>query len=382
VYYVSRIFAVAALFVIAISSVYSIRLAMADAAFRKHTPEGVARALQISPNNVSYLLLRALQLDYDGADSTALLERAAQAAPLSSAPRIRLGLAAEARGDFSEAEKWLLDAARVDRQFEARWTLANFYFRSQRQSEFWEWMRAALEVSYGDRRLAYELCWRMTQDPDEILTRGIPGQHDVLATYLAFVLDQHREAAGAAALKLAALHNPAYASLLEVSSDLLLDSGKIADALEIWKQLGHQRPGLITNGDFMTEPSGHGFDWRPAHPPGVADLQIPRAHRIVLSGKEPESCELLRQFVVLEKGKSYSLTWEARTRDFGARTGIKWSAGSSNGVVERAEDWRAGGLEFKAEAPVTPIKLEYQRPMGQARAEGWIEIRKISLVEK
>ncbi len=378
----SRIFAVAALFVIVISAVYSIRLAMADAAFRKHTPEGVERALQISPNNVSYLLLRALQLEYDGADSTALLERAARAAPLSSAPRIRLGLAAEARGDVSDAEKWLLDAARVDRQFEPRWTLANFYFREERPSEFWKWMRAALEVSYGDRRLAFELCWRMTQNPDEILTRGIPAQHDVLATYLAFVQDQHREAAGAAALKLAALHNPVDASLLEASCDLLLDSGKVSEALEIWKQLGHLKAGLITNGGFMTEPSGHGFDWRPAHPPGVTDLQIPGAHRIVLSGKEPESCELLRQIVVLEKGKLYSLTWEARTKDFGAPTGIQWSAGSANGVIERAEDWRAGGLAFKAEAPATPIKLEYQRPMGQARAEGRIEIRKVSLVEK
>ena len=74
---------------------------MADAAFRKHTPEGVARALEILPDHGSYLLLRALQLDYDGVDSTALLERAARVNPLSSAPRIRLGLAAETRGDFS-----------------------------------------------------------------------------------------------------------------------------------------------------------------------------------------------------------------------------------------------------------------------------------------
>ena len=102
----------------------------------------------------------------------------------------------------------------------------------------------------------------------------------------------------------------------------------------------------------------------------------------MLSGKEPESCELLRQFVVLEKGKSYSLTWEARTGNLKAPTGIKWSASSSNGVLERADDWRAGRIEFNADAPVMPIKLEYQRPMGQARAEGWIEIRKLSLLEK
>ena len=71
----------------------------------------------------------------------------------------------------------------------------------------------------------------------------------------------------------------------------------------MWKQLGHRQTALITNGDFATEPSGHGFDWRLAHPPGVTDIALPGAHRIVFSGKQPESCELLRQFVVLEPGQ-------------------------------------------------------------------------------
>ena len=39
------------------------------------------------------------------------------------------GLAAETRGDAALAEKWLQEAATVDRQYEPRWTLANFYFR-------------------------------------------------------------------------------------------------------------------------------------------------------------------------------------------------------------------------------------------------------------
>ena len=56
------------------------------------------------------------------------------------------------------AERWLLDAARVDRQYEPRWTLANFYFRQQKMDDFWKWMRAALEVSYGDRVAAFDLC--------------------------------------------------------------------------------------------------------------------------------------------------------------------------------------------------------------------------------
>src|SRR5579863_4966918 len=222
VYYARRIFAVAALVVVAVAAVYSIRLALADAAYRKRTRQSVARALKILPDNAGYLLFRAQQMDYDGENSTALLERAARVNPLSSAPRIRLGLAAEARGDFSGAEKWLLDAARVDRQFEPRWTLANFYFRRERPTEFWKWMRAALQVSYGDRRLAFDLCWRMTQNPEQVLTQAIPDRHEVLAAYLYYVMDLHHEAVAAAALKLAQVQDGSDGPELDLACDLLI----------------------------------------------------------------------------------------------------------------------------------------------------------------
>jgi tetratricopeptide (TPR) repeat protein len=382
VYYARRIFAVAALLVLAVAAVYSIRLALADAAFRRQTPQSVARALEILPDRANYLLFRAQQMDYDGENSTALLERAARVSPLSSAPRLRLGLAAEVRGDFSGAEGWLLDAARVDRQFEPRWTLANFYFRRQRSAEFWKWIRAALDVSYGDRRLAFDLCWRMSQNAEEVLTQAIPEQHDVLVAYLYYVIDQQREAVGAAALKLADLRDRSDVAELESACDLLIDDRKFAEARELWRQIGHRQTGLIYNGDFATEPSGHGFDWRPSPAEGVADVALQGSYRIQLSGKQPESSELLRQFVALQPGKMYSLRWEGRTQGFGSPTGIEWSAGATRSALEPAQDWRAGTMDFKAEAALPPITLAYHRPTGQARAEGSVEIRAVSLVEK
>jgi tetratricopeptide (TPR) repeat protein len=382
VYYVNRIFAVAALFVFAIAAVYSIRLALADAAFRKQTPQAVARALEILPERAAYLLFRAQQMDYDGENSTALLERAARLNPLSSAPRIRLGLGAEARGDFSGAEKWLLDAARVDRQFEPRWTLANFYFRRERPGEFWKWMRAALEVSYGDRRLAFDLCWRMSQNAEEVLAQAIPDRHEVLASYLYYVMDQRREAAGAVALRLVQLHDRSDFPQLETACDLLIDDGKIAESRELWRQMGHAQTELIGNGDFAAEPSGHGFDWRPSLTEGVTDVALPGSYRILFSGRQLESTELLRHFVALQPGKVYSLHWEARTQGFGSPSGIEWTAGVIRAALEPAQDWRVGGIDFKAEAALLPITLAYHRPTGQARAEGSIEIRNVSLIQK
>lgn len=372
-YYVNRIFAVVALLALTIASIYSVRLAVADGAFRKQTPEAVGRAMAMLPDRAGYVLLRALQLDYDGADSTALLERAARLNPVSSAPRIRLGLAAEVSGDEQGAEKWLLDAARVDHQFEPRWTLANFYFRRDQTDDFWKWIRAALEVSYGDRRLAFDLCWRVTQEANEVLARAIPDEHDVLSTYLAYLLEQHHEAAGSVALKLAGMRNPSDVPQLEAVCDRLLEAGNVGDARELWKRLGHAQTGLLGNGDFASEPRGHGFDWRLAPAPGVTGIPLPGGYRILLSGKQPESCELLRQFVAVEPGKRYSLRWEMQAHGFPSPSGLTWTAGAAQ--LERAD-----GSEFVAANAVIPITLRYQRPAGQARAEGTLEIRSVSLV--
>ena len=280
------------------------------------------------------------------------------------------------------AEKWLLDAARVDRQFEPRWTLANFYFRREQRGEFWKWMRAALEVSYGVRSLAFDLCWRVSQNAEEVLTQAIPERHEVLAAYLYYVMDRRHEAVSAAALKLAQLHDHSDAPELENACDLLIDDGKFIEARDLWRKIGHTQPGLIGNGDFATEPSGHGFDWRPSRAEGVTYVPLPGLFRITFSGRQPESSELLRQFVVLQPGKMYSLRWEIRTQGFTLPSGIEWAAGVAHEALESAHEWGAGSMDFTAEAALLPLTLAYRRPTGQARAEGSVEIRAVSLVEK
>ena len=381
-YYVSRFLGCLALLGLSLAAFFSVRLAQASAEFGRRSPESVARALEILPYNTDYLSLRALQLEYDGEDSASLLERAVVVAPLSSAPRIRLGLAAETRGDFPAAERWLLEAARVDRQFEPRWTLANFYFRQARADEFWKWMRAALEVSYGDRARAFDLCWRLSQDAQEIFEQAIPIQSDVLGAYLVYLLDQHRNAAGPVAVRLAALQDPAYAALLEAACDALLDAGNATDAREVWRLLGRPAPGGIINGDFARPPVNHGFDWRLLESAGVTHVHLdPSGQRILLSGKQPESCDLLRQIIAVENGKQYELRWEARTHGIALPSGIEWSVAGRHAPVASAEEWQKGVFSFTAPAALVPITLGYRRPTGQPRAEGFIEIHAVSLQE-
>ena len=186
----------------------------------------------------------------------AALEEIARLNPRASAPRIRLGLAAELRGDSNQAERWLQEAYSVDRQFETRWTLANFYFRQDRRDDFWTWMRSALEMSYGDRAAAFDLCWQASANSKdaaaEILDRAIPDRREVVASYLAYTLNHHKQAAIAgAALRLAKMRSPDDLPLLYSATDVVLDP-------DLWQALGNPRPaGIITRTSKSRE-------WAPA----------------------------------------------------------------------------------------------------------------------
>jgi tetratricopeptide (TPR) repeat protein len=379
--YVARIAGIGALAALGIAVWFSTVLARADAYFREATPRSVERAVEIAPRNTEYLALRALQLDYDGADSTALAEKIAALNPYSSAPRIKLGLAAEVRGDSASAEKWLLDAAEVDHQFEPRWTLANFYFRAEKRNEFWTSIRSALEVSYGDRTPAFDLCWRVSADAAEIFKRGIPDRHEVTAAYLIFLARTNRVAAmPPVATKLAAYRDESDLPLLYGASDQLLFAHDAA-ALEIWKLAGQAAPAGIFNGDFSSVPLNHGFDWRPVESFGVThvNLSAPSGHRIAFNGQQPESCPLLQQMLSLSAGRPYVIRWESRTAGIKSPSSLEWRIAGQHAAVPPNDDWTPGELPVTPREPFNLLQLVYQRPVGEPRAEGNVELRHVRI---
>ena len=384
-YYAYRALNVLSVLALLAAAWWSIRLARADAAFRARTPADVARAIELAPEDGEYLATLALQAEYTAQDPTQLLEEVARLNPRSSAPRIRLALAAEIRGDNNLAERWLQDAYSVDHQFETRWTLANFYFRQGRLDEFWTWMRSALEMSYGDRVPAFDLCWQVTDDGQTILDRGIPDRHDVAASYLAYLLSRHKQGAIAgAANKLLRMRTTADSALLYAATDQLLNAGQSREAADTWQALGNPRPAGITHPDFA-EPRaatsfGHGFDWRFAEISGVTHqmLDIPAAHRLRFSGQQPESCELLRQVVGgLRSGAMYTLHWAARTQGLASPTGITWRIARSTAEIAASEDWTSGTMTFTADSDHVLLVLAYGRPSGHVRAEGSLDLRQV-----
>jgi hypothetical protein len=386
-YYAKRSVGLFAITALAAASALAVRQALADWWARMGTPEGIARAMKLDPRNASYLAIAASITEAQDGDAGVLWEQAAVQAPLASAPKIRLGLEAEVRGHEAAAEKWLLEAARVDRQFEPAWTLANFYFRAGRTAEFWKWARAALAVSYGDRRPLFELCRRASSDPLEILRRAIPDRAEVAEAYLHYLLDRGATsgvpaAAHKLAIELAAGTDPRFRPVLLRACDALVEANRFAGAAAVWEALGEPRPFGVTHPDFEAPRTGQGFDWRWTRPAGVAYMALddPPGLRLVLNGRQPEAAVLLRQAVGgFQPGTRYRLSWLARTNQIREPTGLSWQIAGQAGAVTASPGWREGELTFRPSADLSWLEFVHQRPSGETRAEGTVELRRLHI---
>ncbi len=245
--------------------------------------QAIETALALAPSDArNYAALASL----GGADRNRALELAVRASPCDSRAWIALGLDAELRGDRAGAERCLLRAARVDKTYIPRWSLAGFYFRSNDREKFWPWLREAVRMSHGDPRPLAELASNLGEDAPEALA-ALSGSPTVLESYISLLLDNQRAgAAETAAGRLVEVGGKSAAGAALAYCDRLLEAGRPEAALRLWNRLAAsrsiwarpldpERGPHLTNGDFAHEPLSRGFDWRLPPAAGVETVRQP-----------------------------------------------------------------------------------------------------------
>src|SRR5580658_1806575 len=155
---------------LACSAVLAARLAYAELRFRRATPATVMRAAELdrfAPPAGYFERLADLDREHAGR----WLDAALQANPRLSSAWVAQGLAAEEAGEMDQAERDLLEAARVDRRYLPAWTLANFYFRRQSAAQFWTWARRAAALTYDDFRPLLALARAVEPHPRALIEK-------------------------------------------------------------------------------------------------------------------------------------------------------------------------------------------------------------------
>src|SRR5579863_9014482 len=158
--------------------------ARADLLFRQNTEQSVQAAIRLEPDAWQYDMRLSL---LDDAHADQLLETARTLDAYNSEADIELGLRREAAGDYPAAERLFMDAYEIDDTYLPRWSLANFYLRRGNLLEFWVWARSAAQMPSDDTGPLFELCWRVSPDPDEITQRILNDNPKLIRQYLDFL---------------------------------------------------------------------------------------------------------------------------------------------------------------------------------------------------
>jgi hypothetical protein len=390
-----------------VASWWSVRLAYADHLYSEATLSSVCRAVELAPDKAPYhSRLAELLYDKDRERSTAELSIALRLNPRDAKTWIELGLREEFRNDYAEAERCFLEAARVDKRFLPRWTLAGFCFRRNKVGPFWRWAGEAAAMSFGDPAPLFRLCLLMTPDAPGIVRSLDLTKPRMIAGFLGFLLSENRnEDLAPVGERLAAFDRPEDGAILLSTCDRLLATNRFEEGLKIWNRMCERKllpyPPIaagsnpaLTNPDWGAPPLSRGFDWRVAQLEGVSlsRQEKPPALRVDFSGRQPESCEVVSQLIPVLGSTSYEIRSRYRTSGIGPKPGVAWKAVDSESGQNLAESVESLSREEDSTAAIrfhtlrgsraVRLSLAYQRAIGTTRIEGTIWLGKMELVRR
>jgi hypothetical protein len=391
------------LLLLAVLAGYSVLLAMADAAFRQNTLNSAETAVHLVPSNASYHALLAEVLEESGANPDAELRMATVLSPHESRYWIRRAFRAEVEQKYDESERFLMEAHRVDRGFDPRWALMNYYFRRGRLPEFWKSARETLEMSYGDLNPIFRLCLSANTDPS-FTARILPPRRAILLSFFSYLV-QHKqmESVSAIAAELAATAETEDVPLLldycnrqmghDNQSSLTVWNSLCRRHLLGFTELAPDHGNIVTNTDLVAASLQQGFDWRYGKTPEIKAKPIDTGKGISfeVSGFQPDSVAILEQEIPLTAGKQYLINYEYRLIGERPDSGLEWTVrpssadatGSDSPVVISpvlsGADWNTGQLRFSAgQLDAARLILQYRRLPGTVRWKGTVQIRRVT----
>ena len=364
----------------------SIQLIRVDHLVRQDTADALRSAIHLAPDD-SAALVRLAQLDDSQAQQ--LLEQALHLNPYNAQAEIELGLRYEANGDTTRAEKAFLQAFSVDHTYVTRWSLANFYLRQGNMPAFWMWARKAAEMPADNMGALFQLCWRVSPDPDKIAAALLNGRPSVIRQYLIFLIgkEQFHATISVASHLIREGDSSTNRSLLLLLVNKLLAANDVDGATAVWNDL-LQNNWIIAdttvpnNASFAREPLPVGFDWSMPSYPGLQSWPGPSGLKVELAGSEPERCTIAEQTIALAPG-NYILEYAFRTADIAPGTGIHWQIidPQTNKVLAQSDDLSSNALRQSSfaftvgsDTPLLRLRLAYKRALGTTRISGTLDV--------
>lgn len=375
---------------LALASYWAVRLAWADRLSVSPRLDDRLRAVRLAPLDATLYSRLAEKLEDEGGDPLPSLQAAVRLDPENPEWRMRLAQRAELAGDLPLAERSLLEAAQLSRQYQPKFLLAGYYLRRGNADLCKRWSQAALAIAPGDVTPVLNLLSNLW-DAQAIASLGLAEPRPIARRILAFLASRGQtvESQGLARRLAETSTDEDLPALLDYINQLLAE-GHGRDAAEIWNVLCMRRRlpyepldvaggRSLTNGDFRHTPLRSGFDWRVEDPRGVHVAGFAGSLRATFSGDQGDGCVLIWQYVALEPGVRYRLRHVVRAEDTASAAGLRWYLFDSQDgrawqpvEADLAQGFRAPGEEAR-------LVLMYQRASGSTRLNGEVSLSGLRL---
>jgi hypothetical protein len=359
--------------------------------FQKDTEESIRSAIRLAPDGWEYYMRLA---QFDRGHARELLATSLRLNHYDAQADIELGLQYEAEGDFDRAERALLDAYDVDHTYLPRWSLTNYYFRRDNMPAFWTWARSAADMPADEIGPLFELCWRVSPDPDKITEAILNDKPETIRQYVGFLLskDQLHAIAGVATRLVRSGDQETDRPLLFSVVNRLVAANDAAAASALWRALIGQHwvvadSTVPNNPGFAREPLPVRFDWAFPEYPGLHSWPGTSGLETEFTGSQPEDCTIAEQSVALAPG-NYTMTYAYHTRDIPPDTGIRWQIvdAKSNTVIANSSDLSSDTLQHPAlgfsvppDVSLVTLRLVYRRALGTPRISGMLVVPSIQI---
>lgn len=314
----------------------ALRQMMANVTAKRNTPEALRRAARWEPSDpeIRVKLARALvaQAARENPQEVAAAFRAAvQVAPDRAENWAALGDALDVAGDARDAKQAYRQAiALYPRSPAINWQYANLLIRRGDVTEAAEPLRRAIQGDSSLRMGAFDLAWRASIPPTEIL-QIVPAMQSDRGAYLDYLTRSGRLDAAEEVWK-RLLASPAEFDMDAAFRyfDALLAAHRIDELMSMWAGLARHHPERIvwrpdaaervTNGGFDAPLLEGGFGWRTVRIEG-AKMSLDQAvyHeaapslRVAFDGKHNLNFGHVAQYAAVEPDASYQFTAYTRT---------------------------------------------------------------------
>jgi tetratricopeptide (TPR) repeat protein len=369
-------------------------------------------AIRLEPANAEYRDLLGRNLALSGislGDAISNYRTAVSLNPYEARYWLDLAGAYQIAGRTSEQKESVERALEADPTTpHVAWEAANFFLvrgDSQKALRYFRVVFANDDIDAVDSALV--LCWRETEDADQILDRSLPPRADLYLRFLHLLISKQQvKPAESVWNRLIELHQPFSIKLAFPYFQFLLGQQEVAGAQSAWQQLARvdrslerylpSRENLIVNGGFEEKLLNGGFDWWYQQNSHVA-LAIDtgqfhsgtRSLSITFDGLNASEAGI-EQLIPVKPDTDYEFSAECRTEALETASGPRFAITDaySNASYVLTDDlvetnpWRLQEAQFHTGTTTRLVLLKIVRRPENPLIRGSLWIDDLKLVEK